>query len=88
MLTEKISQVSCSTTLFQPTRFHQRVLNRTRQLFLASPYVPLRHLRLEFIDNAIVIHGNVSTFYLRQIAMTLAQKTDGVDRIVDRITVS
>ena len=87
MLTQKISQASCSTTTFQPSLFQQRVLDRTRQLFLASPYA-LHHLSFEFKHNALVIQGNVPTFYLRQVALTLAQKIEGFDQIVDRITVS
>ena len=88
MLTEKTSQAGCSNTLFQPTRIQERVLDRTRQLFLASPFVSLRHLRFEFNDNELIIQGSVTTFYVRQVALTLAKKIEGVDQIVDRITVT
>ena len=84
----KISQASCAISQFPPTQFHQRILDRVSQLFLNSPYAYLHHLSLEFIDNALVIQGKVPTFYLRQVALTLAQKTEGVDQIVDHITVS
>ena len=88
MITDETSEAGCSNTLFQPTQIQERILDRTRRLFLASPYVSLHRLNLEFNDNSLLIHGNVSTFYLRQIALTLAQKIEGVDQIVDRINVS
>lgn len=75
------------TEVAQATQFNQRRLKEIHQHFLASPYTHLHHLHLELTNNALVLRGSLPTYYLRQVAMTLAKKLDGVDQIVDRITV-
>jgi len=40
----------------------------TIQVFRQSPILALRQLSLEETDSTVIIHGNVSSYYLKQMA--------------------
>jgi len=56
--------------------------------FRMSPYVAIRHLDCEVEDGVAVIFGKVPTYYTKQVAITLAKSTEGVDAIEDHIGVT
>jgi osmotically-inducible protein OsmY len=52
-----------------------------------STHSELRRVRCEFHEGALVLRGRVSSFYLKQLAQTLAAATPGVQEVVNRIEV-
>lgn len=58
------------------------------ELFRTSPYLPLRRLRCNLVHGQVVLRGSVPTFYLKQLAQTMAQKNSGNAEIVDQIEVT
>jgi len=55
-----------------------RELPLTTQVFRQSPILALRRLSLEETETAVIIRGNVSSYYLKQMAQeTLRPLLDG-----------
>ena len=52
-----------------------------------SSYWPIRHLVCQIDRDRIRVQGTVSSFYLKQIAQTLAAKAVGIDRVRSEIDV-
>ncbi len=55
--------------------------------FRTSPYLSLRSLRCSLAQGRLILRGNVPTFYLKQLAQTIAKKHSGSAEIVDQIEV-
>lgn len=53
----------------------------------ASPYWPLRHLVCQIDRDRITVQGTVSTFYLKQVAQTVATKVAGIECVRSEIDV-
>ena len=53
----------------------------------ASSYLALRSISCEHHEGVLVIHGRVPSFYLKQIAQTLVRDLDGVELVVNRLSV-
>ena len=64
------------------------VVDEARRLFEQSPYLPVRDLTCEFHEGALIIRGRVPTYYLKQVAQTIAQKVAGVEEILNRVEVA
>lgn len=60
--------------------------NLRRQLQLSS-YAPIRHLVCRIDRDRIRLQGTVSSFYLKQIAQTVAARAVGVERLASEIDV-
>lgn len=52
-----------------------------------SPYPAHRRLRCSFRAGVLIVQGQVSSYYLRQMAMALVADLDGVDQFVDGVEV-
>jgi osmotically-inducible protein OsmY len=53
----------------------------------ASPYVPLHHVVCHWQDGVLTIQGRVPSFYLKQLAQTMAGSVDGIDSVDNRLDV-
>lgn len=53
-----------------------------------SPYPAHRRLQCDFRAGVLIVQGQVSSYYLRQMAWALVADLDGIDRFVDRVEVS
>lgn len=40
--------------------------------FASSSYIGLRHLKVDLVDNVVIVSGKVRSHYLKQIARTIA----------------
>lgn len=49
--------------------------------FCQSPYWSLRQIRCEWRQDRIVVHGTVTSFYMKQMAQSVAAKAVGVGRV-------
>jgi osmotically-inducible protein OsmY len=58
-----------------------------RQQFRASPYRELARTMCRFQRGTAILEGEVSTFYLKQLAQTIARRQLGVHTVVNHITV-
>lgn len=47
----------------------------------------LRNLRVEVIDDMVLVAGSVSTFHERQLAIECCKRVAGVRQVVDEMTV-
>ena len=52
-----------------------------------SPYGPIRHLVCRIDRDRITVQGTVPTFYMRQIAQTLAARVVGIECVRSEIGV-
>lgn len=52
-----------------------------------SPYPSHRRLHCDFRAGVLIVRGQVSSYYLRQMVWALVGDLDGMDRFVDRIEV-
>ena len=52
-----------------------------------SPYWPIRHLVCQIDCDRITVQGTVSSFYLKQIAQTVATKVVGIECVRSEIDV-
>ena len=52
-----------------------------------SSYRGLRRLTCEFSDGVLTLRGEVATYFLKQIAQTIAADIDGVDLIANHVQV-
>lgn len=52
-----------------------------------GPYLTLRSVHCDLLGGTAVLRGQVPTYYLKQVAQTLAAQVEGVTAIVNRITV-
>lgn len=53
----------------------------------ASGYPSLRNVQCEVSEDVMVLSGTVSSYYLKQMAQTVAGQTDGVGRVKNRLQV-
>jgi len=47
----------------------------------------LAHVSCELREGMAILHGKVSTFYLKQLAQEVVKKVDGVELVVNRVDV-
>lgn len=58
-----------------------------REALRESPHGGLCWVKCELKEGMTILHGQVSSFYLKQMAQELAKKVDGVELVVNRIEV-
>lgn len=58
-----------------------------KQQLGTSPYWPIRQLVCRIDRDRIAVEGTVSSFYLKQIAQSVATKTVGVECVLSEIEV-
>jgi osmotically-inducible protein OsmY len=59
----------------------------TQRALLESGYAALRHVRCHRRGDIVRLEGNVSSFYLKQMAQKAAQGVEGVRKIENRVSV-
>jgi osmotically-inducible protein OsmY len=52
-----------------------------------SPYPELRRVTCEYYEGILTLRGHVSSYYMKQIAQTIVQHVEGVERVVNRVEV-
>jgi hypothetical protein len=62
-------------------------LSWLRAQFEQSPYTALRGIVCEMSNERLTVRGSVPSFYLKQIAQTLAMKTVAPEQLESRIDV-
>ncbi len=74
---------------FRPETPERSVCQLVEQNLRRSGYVPLQRLVVrEFDDGCVRIEGRVRTYYLKQVAQTIALATPGVEQIQNHVEVS
>ena len=58
------------------------------QIFVESPYHPLRRLKCRYAEGELTIAGRVPSYFLKQLAQNVVKQLDGVERIRNIIEVS
>jgi len=66
--------------LADPAKFAQAKL-------AASPYAPLRRLTCDSHEGVLSIRGQVSSFYLKQLAQTAVRGVPGVEEVNNQVQV-
>ncbi|NIL97153.1 MAG: BON domain-containing protein [Planctomycetales bacterium] len=61
---------------------------RVRRDLAASPYLSLRCISCEYHEGVLTLCGDAPTYYVKQLAQTLALRTEGVDEVANRIRVA
>ena len=69
------------------TRKRDRVLELALQLLFESRYHELRSVDCDFFAGRLVLHGTVSSFYLKQVAQTVVANLPGVVQIDNQLEV-
>jgi len=67
----------------RPSQLAQKVQSR----FLESGHQPLRALNVEERHGQVIVSGCVPSFYMKQLAQTIARAVDGVHRVRNETTV-
>lgn len=52
-----------------------------------SSHLFLRHVRCDYDQGRLQLEGKVPSFYLKQLAQSIVQNVEGVERIDNRLTV-
>ena len=58
------------------------------RMFHGSSHPSIRDLQCSYRDGVLTLGGCVPSYYLKQLAQTAAQETEGVQRVDNRIEVS
>ena len=61
--------------------------NAALTLLQSSGYTSLRRLRCEVTDGVVFVHGNVPSYYLKQMAQTLIKRLGSVQRVTNLVEV-
>ncbi|HEY2895333.1 MAG TPA: BON domain-containing protein, partial [Pirellulales bacterium] len=52
----------------------------------SSNFPALRRVKIEVHGNTVTLHGHLNSFHERQIAISTANRVQGVNRVVDRLS--
>ena len=63
------------------------VTEAARVLLQRSPYVPLRSIRCEICEGALVLRGQVGSFYVKQLAQETVRTVANVIAIINSVEV-
>ena len=63
------------------------VARTAEKRFRACPYVALRSIMCEFHEGVLVLRGQVTSYYLKQLAQEMVRTLDGVELIVNVVEV-
>ena len=61
--------------------------DRVRRRLRASSYAVLHDIECDCQEGTVTLHGEVTTYFLKQVAQELVRKVRGVERITNRIDV-
>lgn len=71
-----------------PLDAQRHVEAEVRACLLSASYPELRRVTGDFHEGILTLRGHVSSFYLKQVAQTLVQQVEGVERVVNRVEVT
>ena len=63
------------------------VANAAKHRMQTYHYFEIRRLQCEFQDGILILRGQVSTYFLKQIAQEAVRSVSGVSRIINRLEV-
>jgi len=55
--------------------------------FQRSPYLPLRKITCRLENGRLLLQGRVPTYYLKQLAQTIAYSFEGIDQVINELNV-
>jgi len=64
-----------------------RCLSEARRRLMASPYSALHSVACTFHEGVLVLHGQVASYYLKQLAQASVGNILGVDEVSNRVEV-
>jgi hypothetical protein len=82
----KKSQFSCSLRKSIPIE-DVWIVGQIRRCLRNSSYRALRGIECDIIDDCFVLRGSVSSYYLKQLAQTLAGNIVGLKKVENHISV-
>jgi osmotically-inducible protein OsmY len=65
----------------------QEISGRVERRLRETTYSSLSLVTCEYTEGVIILRGEVPTFYLKQLAQTIARQTDGVHHVANHIQV-
>lgn len=66
-----------------PATIRERAQNQLRNL----PYSSFRKISCDFFEGRLILRGRVPSYFLKQLAQTIAAQVGGVESIVNQIEV-
>lgn len=82
---------SCHEVLEERAAVHEVEHSPTREMAEAclrhSAYLALKDLSCEFRGGILTLRGRLPSYYLKQVALAVVAKVDGVERINDQVEV-
>jgi len=76
-----------AATASGPTVLRTDLANLVETRLHASPYLPLRKLTCYYHEGVLTVRGRVPTFYLKQMAQTVAMNQAGVEEVNNQVSV-
>jgi osmotically-inducible protein OsmY len=64
------------------------LFERIHDALTTNPHVPSHQVRIEAEDGCVVLKGNVSSFFVKQMAQEAVRRVDGVQRIDNLLQVN
>ena len=64
-----------------------RTLREAQQRLTESPYVGLKEVYCSSENGALLLHGRVNSFFLKQVAQELVRRAEGVQAVVNHLQV-
>lgn len=77
-----------AATAVAPSQAIDSLQDRVNQALISSPYTAGDCLRVEAADGEVRLHGEVSTFFEKQMAQEVVRRLDGVQQIENLLEVS
>ena len=71
----------------EPAPHAAMVVALAEQRLKNSAYLPLRNLRCSFHEGILVLHGELPSFFLKQMAQSLVAQMAGVGEVLNRVEV-
>ena len=64
------------------------LFERIHDALITNPHVPIQQVRIEAEDGRVVLKGQVSSFFQKQMAQEAVRRVDGVQRIDNLLQVN
>jgi osmotically-inducible protein OsmY len=68
--------------------FSSPLFDRIRDALITNPHLPTKQVHVEANADCVVLRGNVSSFYEKQMAQEAIRRVDGVQRIDNLLEVN
>ncbi|MDH3717390.1 MAG: BON domain-containing protein [Planctomycetota bacterium] len=71
-----------------PVALGASVVAEVQRELRESPYLSMRRITCDYHEGVLTLRGNAPTYYVKQLAQTIALRTKGVDEVANRINVA